>query len=390
MDSPKTETPEKQNGPAGENAVAQPAQETTAEESTESVKTTTAFQTDTTESAEAAAEDTFVEPALEENFSDNKEPSDEEKSENKVPPKEKPAQKNTKQPAKSASKNKKQKPVQKAAKERVEPKKNAPPQKPAAKKHSRKHSAAVPLGGLFVLLAVIGLITVIVFGVRATENLIDNSKQKQEFGNTIFPVLMFDPIPFEDPGEMGDLALLRSSIWSAIISNSEKYSVGEGNMVSVPQSDVDVACAKLFGEGITLQHRAFEDYLSVYSFDENTKTYFVPVDATILYTPQVEEIKRNGNTFELLVGYIAPDNEWMQTIKGETAEPTPSKYMIYDLEKTGDHYQLIAIKDPPDGAVPGMPQIFDHNDTTPSENTQPIEPSKVEQTEQSDQSEAVA
>ena len=74
--------------------------------------------------------------------------------------------------------------------------------------------------------AQIGVITVAVFGVRATESLIDNSKQKEEFADIILPVLMFDPVPFEDPNEMGELALLRSSIWSAVISNNDKYSIG--------------------------------------------------------------------------------------------------------------------------------------------------------------------
>ena len=188
--------------------------------------------------------------------------------------------------------------------------KSSAKEKARQKTRKRKYSAAVPIGGFFVLLAVIGLITVIVFGVRATENLIDNSKQKKEFENIILPVLMFDPVPFEDPNEMGDLALLRSSIWSAIIDNNEKYVIGDGNMVSVPKSDVDVACNKLFGSSVTLKHQSFEDYLSIYSFDEETQTYYVPVDATVLYTPQVEEITRNGDVFELTVGYLAPDNQW--------------------------------------------------------------------------------
>lgn len=74
--------------------------------------------------------------------------------------------------------------------------KETPKQSTAKRKNSRrKYSVAVPIGGFFVLLAVIGLITVITFGVRATENLIDNSKQKKEFENIILPVLMFDPVP---------------------------------------------------------------------------------------------------------------------------------------------------------------------------------------------------
>jgi outer membrane biosynthesis protein TonB len=256
--------------------------------------------------------------------------------------------------------------------------------KKKADKRRRKHSAAVPLGGFFILLALIGLITVVIFGVRTTESLIDNSKKKTEFGNFILPVLMFDPVPFEDPNEMGDLALLRSSIWAAIIENNERYAIGDGNMVSVPQSDVDVACAKLFGDGVTLIHQSFEDYLSIYSYNEENKTYYVPVDATILYTPQVEEIDRSGSTFELTVGYIAPDSQWMQTVKGEKSEPTPSKYMIYVLEQEDGEYHLTGIKDPPDGAVPGIPQIADNADQqTPAapatESPQSIEPAAPEE-----------
>lgn len=262
--------------------------------------------------------------------------------------------------------------------------KETPKQSTAKRKNSRrKYSVAVPIGGFFVLLAVIGLITVITFGVRATENLIDNSKQKKEFENIILPVLMFDPVPFDDPNEMGDLALLRSSIWASIIENNQKYSISDGNMVAVPQSDVDVACAKLFGPQVTLKHQAFEDYLSMYSYDEATKTYYVPVDATMLYTPQVEEITRNGDVFELTVGYLVPDNQWMQSIKGEESTPTPSKYMIYALKKVDDHYQLVGIKDPPDGAVPGIPQI-NNQPTVPQTTIEPEQPQTIqpEETEQ--------
>ncbi len=259
------------------------------------------------------------------------------------------------------------------------------PEAAAKRARRRRYSAAVPIGGLFILLAVIGLITVIVFGVRATENLIDNSKQKQEFEKIILPVLMFDPVPFEDPNEMGDLALLRSSIWAAILDNSDKYMIGDGNLVSVPQSDVDVACAKLFGSSVTLKHQAFEDYISMYSYDQETKTYYVPVDVTALYTPKVEEITRNGDSFELLVGYITPTNQWIQSLSGEVTEPTPSKYMIYVLQKVDDNYQLTGIKDPPDGVVPGVPQIDeDASQTAPAtEQNQPqtIEPAQDTQPE---------
>ena len=296
------------------------------------------------------------------------------------------------------------------AKPEPKPKQENAPQTAKRKKSDkrrRKHSAAVPLGGLFILLALIGLITVVTLGVQTTENLIDNSKKKTEFGNFILPVLMFDPVPFEDPNEMGDLALLRSSIWAAILENNERYAIGDGSMISVPQSDVDVACAMLFGDGVTLIHQSFEDYLSIYSYNADTKTYYVPVDATILYTPQVEEINRTGNLFELTVGYIAPDNQWIQQVKKEKSVPVPSKYMIYVLEREDGEYRLTAIKDPPDGAVPGLPQISDNGEqstpaapqtvepTAPTEQTKPTEetpkqPEKQKKSEDSETAKAAA
>ena len=120
----------------------------------------------------------------------------------------------------------------------------------------------------------------------------------------------------------------------------------------------------------------------MYSYDESTKTYYVPVDVTALYTPQVEEITRNGDTFELLVGYVAPTNQWIQSLSGDTTEPSPSKYMIYELERVDDNYQLVGIKDPPDGVVPGVPQIQEDSSQTTSPATDQTQPQTIEPAEQ--------
>lgn len=278
-----------------------------------------------------------------------------------------------------------------SAQNEIELKEETKPQASAEKPvsgHKKRHSFAAPLGFLFVALALVGFINLIFFGVHSAERLIDNSSKKEEFSDFILPVLMFDPIPFENPAELGDLALLRSSIWAAILDGTEKYTVSDSNMVSVPQSDVDVACAKLFGPDLKLKHQSFEDYISIYSLDEATKSYLVPVDASIMYTPRVEDISRSGDRYDLTVAYLAPDNQWMHSITGKKTEPAPSKYMIYQLQKVDGKYRLVAIKDPPEGAVPGIPKISEN----PPQNIpqqmiqevplpQPIEEEKEEETE---------
>ena len=58
--------------------------------------------------------------------------------------------------------------------------------------------------------------------------------------------------------------------------------------------------------------------------------------------------------------------------------------MIYALKKVDDHYQLVGIKDPPDGAVPGIPQI-NNQPTVPQTTIEPEQPQTIqpEETEQS-------
>lgn len=242
-------------------------------------------------------------------------------------------------------------------------------------REKRRYAAAVPLGGLFVVLALIGLITVVSFSIQMTERLIDNSKQKEMFEDIILPVTMFDPVPFEDASEINELSILRSSVWSAIIQNRDKYTViNENNMVMVPQTDVDAACAQLFGPEITLNHQSFDDYINTYSYDAESKMYYVPVDASVSYTPKVTEITRDGDTYELMVGYMAPQSQWMASIKGEKEDPVPSKYMIYVLKKVDSHYQLMSIQDPPEGAIPEQEQY--HTENTADQAIQPVQPAE--------------
>lgn len=223
----------------------------------------------------------------------------------------------------------------------------------------RRSHAAAPLGGIFVVLAIIGLITVIQFTFHATERLLDNSSEKEEFERILLPVLTFDPIPFENPNELDNLVLLRASIWSALVENFDKYKPSTTNMYLIPKGDVDVACARLFGPEITLEHQSFTNYVSMYNYDKEKETYLVPMDEeTMLYLPKVKEIKKDGDRLSLLVGYVATGNDWFKSFRGKDYEPAPDKYMIYQVKKVDKHYQLMAIKDPPNGAVPGQPPIL--------------------------------
>jgi hypothetical protein len=120
----------------------------------------------------------------------------------------------------------------------------------------------------------------------------------------------------------------------------------------VPATDLDVAAARLFGPEVVLEHRTFGDFTSGYAYDEEENVYTVPTDSSLyVFSPLVYEITKEGEFFNLLVGYIPPSNAWTTDFGDTEGEPEPEKYMIYVMRQTDDTYQIAKVQDtPPDFA----------------------------------------
>ncbi len=217
----------------------------------------------------------------------------------------------------------------------------------------RKKPHALTIGAVFVALAVIGAIAVIGFCVKGTIAILDNTKEKEKFADVVMPVLMFDPVPYENASDLDPSFVLRSSVWAALLEKKDTYIYDNMNRMTVPSTDVDVACARLFGSDIKLEHKSFETYTAAtYVYHEEGKAYLVPIESeTILYTPEVVDIDKKGDTYTLLVGYVSPGNTWILQ-DTEDGTPKPDKYMQYVLQENDNgSYRLIAIQDPPEGVV---------------------------------------
>lgn len=215
----------------------------------------------------------------------------------------------------------------------------------------RRNKYAAPVGGLWLVIGAIGVVAIIVFCIQFTMSMLDTSTEKQKFEKVILPVVMFDPVPFEKATDMDPLVLLQSSLWSTLLGEKrDSYAFDALGYLVVPASDVDVTCARLFGQEVKLEHQTFSDfgYETTYAYNETEKAYHIPVTGqTGLYTPSVEQVVKKGDVFILTVGYIPPANAWTQGKAGETNGPKPDKRMLYELTKVKDHYQLTAIRDVP-------------------------------------------
>ena len=233
------------------------------------------------------------------------------------------------------------------------------------RKKRGKHRYAAPVGGAYILLALIGVIAVIYGAVQLYGKLTDNSKLLRQIERQIQPVMMFDPVPFDNIQDVDNKVLVKTSIWSCMYSDKRgSYTYDDNGMILIPVSDVEVAAVKLYGPEVKLTHTSLDEDGISYTYDAENNVYRVPMMAQGgYYTPMVVDMQKNGDVYEVTVGYVAPGASWTTTEDGDSYTPTPDKYMIYRMKKEDGEYYIVGIKDPgeapvdtttPPDVVPGL------------------------------------
>ena len=225
----------------------------------------------------------------------------------------------------------------------------------------RTHKYAATIGAVLIALAVIGTLSVCSILINLGARVLDNSRQKESFEWKIYPLLMLDPAVFEDPNQLDKEVILKSALWSTLLENRTKYEYDENGMLLVPASDLDVAAKRLYGSGVVLEHRTFnEGYDYFYIYDEETNTYSVPImGQTASYVPKVVDIAKDGNVYTLIVGYVSPTTLWNVSEDG-SSESVPDKYLYYELEKVArGEYVIRAVRRIPEDELPEDLEVSD-------------------------------
>lgn len=224
----------------------------------------------------------------------------------------------------------------------------------AAQRTRSKNKWAFPVGLIVLVLVIIGIVSVIYFGVGAIGKLTDNSKKREEYQEFIVPVVMNDPAPFDDLSQADPMELMESAVWALLRSdiNTDEYAYEDGCMV-IPQEDVKNQFVRLFGTDIEPKYGTIVTTNYEFTYDEGTKTYRVPITSTEpLYTPIIYDMDKSGKTTTLVVGYLAA-NGWEQSPNGDMVAPDADKFMKITLREKDDSYYIssIQVTDRPDTAT---------------------------------------
>ncbi len=232
-----------------------------------------------------------------------------------------------------------------------------------ASKQNKKNKLAFPLGVFTIILAIIGLVTVVGFSVDTVRNLTDKTAAKKEYEQMLKPVVLFDPDPFDDLTQADVSQLLNSAVWALLMSedgtDKYPYSEGENFGIVVPQADIEKYFIELFGTEIDIASMHSSIDMSGYDivYDAALKSYILPITGVeTAYTPKIYEIEEQGSSLILTVGYIG-NSAWVQIADGEFTAPEPDKYMEITLrERSGGIMYVASIKSTDGNEVIGTTQ----------------------------------
>lgn len=204
------------------------------------------------------------------------------------------------------------------------------------------------VGAVALLLAFIGLLTVVGWVLAALRIVFDDTNDRRAFETQLYGVVMFDPMPFEDASQVDPAIFRQAALWSALYQTEQRDGNFDGyerdsttGALVVPRLEIDTYLTNLLGPGFVPEDGNFSTAEFNYTYDPERQGYYVPVTSSIgQYIPSVERIFTRGGRTYVTVGYIPTlfnTNDLLLTIPD-----TPTKYMDYVFER-GENRQLYLV-----------------------------------------------
>ncbi|MBR5202147.1 MAG: hypothetical protein IKW45_02680 [Clostridia bacterium] len=213
------------------------------------------------------------------------------------------------------------------------------------KKRKGTHKLAFPIGCIIVLLAAIGLVTVVISAVNGIDTAIDKSKHYEEYEKILNPVVLIDPDAFDDITKANMSQLIEISIWSLLKSDIDPDTFkSTENGLLIPKSAVEEEFVELFGTEVTPVHTTIDGYALEFQYDAKTENYTVPLTGvTPVYIPKVVDKTTTTDTVVLTVACLAGD-AWEQDENGDMVEPSPDKYIKITLREKDENLYISALQ----------------------------------------------
>lgn len=222
-----------------------------------------------------------------------------------------------------------------------------------------KHPMAAPLGFLVLILALVGVISLLISGWGLLKKAVDGTPLKQEMTEFLNPIMLQNPSAFKNGKEAASSpSCIKAALWQ--VTETERirmrqkkddcrFSADDGDRLLIPEKEVTTAFQNLFGKDFSPDTSLFAETSDAFSiwYDKEAKQYHVPAFTASLYQPVIDTVKKKDGAYLVRVGYVAATDIAVDN-QGNDIPPTPddaSVFQQYTIKKTADGYQLTAIAD---------------------------------------------
>ena len=205
-----------------------------------------------------------------------------------------------------------------------------------------------------LLLALIGLFTVLGWIVGLVRAALDDTDLRNEYRDRLYGMVMLDPVAFDDVNSVDEGIFKQAAIWGTVyqVQNSggslDQYERDpDTGSALIPALEIDTYISNLLGPDYQVTEGTFSTAEFVYQYDEEKQAYLVPVTSSVaLYTPTVEKITKKDGQRIVTVGYVPTSSNNATGELSLTAPTEPTKYMDYVFTR-GENRQwyLTALRD---------------------------------------------
>ena len=211
----------------------------------------------------------------------------------------------------------------------------------------RKRRRRQLTGLMFAVLVLIGIASIVSFLTGYAARFFDDSSEKEEFEALIAPLVSLDPSTFSSIENANPGTLMEAAIWASLNNNDLSiFSRNADGLIMLPETEVALYAAKMYGPGFAVQHRTFTSIDITYEYDPAAKVYIIPITSqSNTYTPVIEKITTSGNTKILLVAYMQQSGLSADMIL-DPNKMIVAKYREYVMIKNAGAYYLYAIREP--------------------------------------------
>ena len=223
------------------------------------------------------------------------------------------------------------------------------------------HPLAAPVGFLVLVLAAIGLVSIVLSGIHAVERATDDTKLRSELYDFLLPVMQYNPEAFADVNKSGQDALLLAAIWRVTeaerirqlrdSSGISSYPIDDVGRMLIPVTEIEESYMELFGSGVEIYHHTIGDDSMSFTveYDKAQGYYHIPsASPSSLYITVIDTLKKKGDKYVVRVGYVL-STKIGRDEKGEPVDPTPDmaeKFQLYTVRNVGGKgWKLVSITD---------------------------------------------